>query len=132
MPSPLDAIFGSMKFPSPALVLLVCASILSAVTPASAKSPKGGGAHHAGQEESEKPPFVGMTKAQALSRYGEPKKRTVTDDGESWVYVLNMGEAIGKAFIPFNFRGTTLRTGVLVFGSNGKVKKFTWDAETKD
>jgi hypothetical protein len=42
-----------------------------------------------------------------------------------------MGEMIGKAFIPFNFKPTLARTGVLIFGPNGKVKKFVWDAETK-
>jgi hypothetical protein len=81
-------------------------------------------------DESEKPPFVGMTKQQARSRYGEPKKHSVTDEGESWIYVLNYGEVIGKAFIPFNFHQTPIRTGVLLFGSNGKVKKFTWDVPT--
>jgi hypothetical protein len=79
---------------------------------------------------SEQPPFVGMTKAQALSRYGEPKKHSVTDEGENWIYILNAGEVIGKAFIPFNFHATPVRTGVLVFGANGKVKKFRWDVPT--
>jgi hypothetical protein len=78
--------------------------------------------------EAEIPPFVGMTKAQALARYGRPKKNTITDEGEQWVYILNMGEVIGKAFIPFNFKPTIPRTGVLTFGPDGKVKKFTWDS----
>jgi hypothetical protein len=30
--------------------------------------------------EAETPPFLGMTKAQALARYGEPKKHTLTDE----------------------------------------------------
>lgn len=81
--------------------------------------------------EAEKPPFVGMTKAQALARYGNPRKRTVTDEGEQWVYVLNMGEVMGKSFIPFNFKPTIPRTGALIFDGAGKVKKFNWDAETK-
>lgn len=80
--------------------------------------------------EAEKPPFIGMTKAQALARYGEPKKRTITDEGEQWVYVLNIGEVIGKAMIPFNFKPTLVRTGVLIFDTDGRVKKFTWDKET--
>lgn len=82
--------------------------------------------------EAEKPPFVGMTKDQALARYGKPKKHTVSDEGEQWVYILNTGEIIGKAFIPFNFKPTVPRTGVLIFGANGKVKKFTWDTEHHD
>ncbi|MEO8439264.1 MAG: hypothetical protein ABI540_03480 [Spartobacteria bacterium] len=71
-----------------------------------------------------------MTKHEALARYGEPKKRTVTDEGESWIYLLNMGEVIGKAFIPFNFNPTMARTGVLIFAPDGRVSKFTWDAPT--
>jgi hypothetical protein len=84
------------------------------------------------QDESENPPFVGMTKAQALARYGEPKQHTLTEKGEQWVYILNYGEVIGKAFIPFNFKGTPIRTGVLTFGANGRVKEFRWDTPTKD
>lgn len=80
--------------------------------------------------EAETPPFIGMTQAQALARYGEPKKRTVTDEGEQWVYILNMGEVIGKAFIPFNFKPTLARTGVLIFGTDNRVKKFVWDKDT--
>jgi hypothetical protein len=81
-------------------------------------------------DPSEQPPFVGMTKAQALARYGEPKRHSVTDEGENWIYVLNAGEVIGKAFIPFNFHATPVRIGVLVFGANGKLKKFRWDTPT--
>jgi hypothetical protein len=81
-------------------------------------------------DESEKPPFIGMTKAQALARYGKPKKHTLTDEGEQWVYILNFGEVLGKAFIPFNFHVTPVRTGVLIFGPSGKVKKFQWDTPT--
>jgi hypothetical protein len=81
-------------------------------------------------DESEKPPFVGMTKAQAHARYGEPKRQTVTDEGEQWTYVLNMGEFVGKHMIPFFFSTQHLRTGVLIFGPDGKVKKFGWDTPT--
>jgi hypothetical protein len=80
--------------------------------------------------DAETPPFIGMTKAQALARYGEPKKHTLTDEGEQWVYVLNFGEVLGRAFIPFNFKPTMVRTGVLIFDANGRVKKFNWDKET--
>lgn len=81
-------------------------------------------------EVAETPPHVGMTKAEALAIYGEPKQRAVTDEGETWTYILNMGEVIGKAFIPFNFKPTLPRTGVLVFAADGRVKKFNWDAPT--
>ena len=82
--------------------------------------------------EAEKPPFVGMTKAQALARYGKPKKHTVTEEGEQWVYILNLGEVIGKAFIPFNFKPTPVRTGVLTFGTQGTVTTFAWDTDRHD
>jgi outer membrane protein assembly factor BamE (lipoprotein component of BamABCDE complex) len=82
--------------------------------------------------EAETPPRVGMTKEQALARYGKPKRHTVTEDGEEWVYILNMGEVIGKAFIPFNFKPTPVRTGVLTFGPDGRVKKFKWDTDQHD
>ncbi|MEO5720683.1 MAG: hypothetical protein ABIR71_04330 [Chthoniobacterales bacterium] len=39
-------------------------------------------------------------------------------------------EILGKAFIPFNFKPTPIRTGVLTFGADRKVKEFRWDAET--
>ena len=81
-------------------------------------------------EVAEQQPFVGMTKEQALARYGEPKKHTVTEEGENWIYILNIGEVIGKAFIPFNFKPTMVRTGTLTFGPDGRVKKFVWDVPT--
>lgn len=80
--------------------------------------------------EAEQPPFVGMTQAQALARYGKPKHRSITDEGEQWNYLLNFGEVMGKAMIPFNFKPPTIRVGVLVFDATGKVKKFRWDADT--
>ncbi len=96
--------------------LVICSSSL-------AEPPKSAGNRRsAKQDESAKPPFVGMTRQQALARYGEPKTRSITDKGEVWVYLLNYGEVVGKAFIPFNFKVTPVRTGALTFGSNGKVR----------
>ncbi len=80
--------------------------------------------------QAEQPPFIGMTKEQALARYGQPKKQTLTDEGENWIYILNFGEVIGKAMIPFNFKPTMVRTGTLIFGPDGRVKKFNWDTPT--
>ncbi len=80
--------------------------------------------------EAERRPFLGMTQAEALARYGKPKKQTITEEGEQWTYVLNFGEVMGKAFIPFNFKHTPIRTGVLTFGPEGRVTKFNWDQET--
>ena len=81
-------------------------------------------------DENEKPPFIGMTKAQALARYGEPGKYTVTNEGEQWAYVLNMGEFVSKHMIPFFFSTQQLRMGILFFGPDGRVKRFRWDAPT--
>jgi hypothetical protein len=78
-------------------------------------------------DESDKPPFVGMTKSQALARYGDPNQKTSTEEGEQWKYILNLGQFIGKHMIPFFVSTQTLRTGVLIFGLDGRVKKFRWD-----
>jgi len=113
------------------LLALLVAVATSAASPTPTPTPKKP-AHAPSKkvDPSEQPPYVGMTKAQALVRYGEPRKHSVTDEGENWIYVLNEGEVIGKAFIPFNFHATPVRVGVLVFGANGKVKKFRWDTPT--
>jgi hypothetical protein len=124
---------------------LIIIAALAIATPAFAQVGTTPGGHHddarskkskekvgdISNPEAETPPFVGMTKEQALARYGHPKKHTVTEEGEQWVYILNYGEVLGKAFIPFNFKPTPIRTGVLTFGADAKVKKFTWDTPTK-
>jgi hypothetical protein len=114
-------------------IIALCACLTSCTTPPPAAPPPTpvGRVGDISNEEAEQPPFIGMTKAQALARYGEPKKHTITDEGENWIYLLNMGEVIGKAFIPFNFKPTLARTGVLIFGPDGRVKKFVWDAPTE-
>jgi hypothetical protein len=84
------------------IAIIALASSALATSPTPAPTPA---KHRAKKvDESEKPPFVGMTKAQAIARYGQPKKQTVTDEGENWVYVLNFGEFVGKHMIPFFFR----------------------------
>ncbi len=111
--------------------LIAMALFAAGATSTLAKDPRGPAKRgDISNPEAERPPFIGMTKEQALARYGEPKKHTITEEGEQWVYILNMGEVIGKAFIPFNFKPTVPRTGVITFGPNGRVKKFNWDAQT--
>ena len=68
-----------------------------------------------------------MTKVQALARYGQPKQKTSTEEGEQWTYILNMGEFIGKHMIPFFVSTQGLRVGILICGQNDRVKKFRWD-----
>ena len=78
------------------------------------------------KKDSTKPPFNGMTTAQALHFYGKPDSVGHRDGEELWTYVLNRGENFGKSFIPFNFNNK-LRYRLLTFKS-GKVVKFRWDA----
>src|SRR3954454_23796419 len=110
--------------------LMIAAALLAGCATQQPTNTKRGPIGDISNPEAEIPPFIGMTKAQALARYGEPKKRTITDEGENWIYLLNFGEMIGKALIPFNFKPTIPRTGVLIFGADGRVKKFNWDKET--
>jgi hypothetical protein len=123
-----------MRVLSIAINIALCACLTNCQTTSTAPSASTAAPPAVGDisnEQAEQPPFVGMTKAQALARYGEPKKHTITDEGENWIYLLNIGEVIGKAFIPFNFKPTLARTGVLIFGPEGRVKKFIWDAPTE-
>lgn len=110
---------------SAALLLSACAS-----DPQTTGKTKPRTADEVREAEENKPPFVGMTKEQAFARYGEPRQKNVTDEGEIWVYVLNLGEVMGKALIPFNFKPTTIRTGTLTFGPKGRVTKFNWTPPT--
>ena len=114
--------------PKVSALLLVMAAMVSASptpTPAGKSQPRRPSAKKV--DESDKAPFIGMTKAQVLARYGNPNNKTSTEQGETWVYILNMGQFIGKHMIPFFFSTQTLRTGSLAFGQDGRVKTFRWD-----
>lgn len=113
--------------------LVIALALASCTTPSTTtNNPPPGPVGDMSDPKAETPPFIGMTKAQALARYGHPKKQTMTDEGENWIYVLNLGAVIGRAMIPFNFKPTLVRTGVLIFDGNGRVKKFNWDKEVAD
>lgn len=114
-----------MRKSSSVIALLVSLALAGCAT--NPPAPAGTRVGDISNPEAEARPFIGMTKSEALARYGQPKKQTVTDEGEQWVYVLNFGEVLGKAFIPFNFKPTPVRTGVLTFGPDGRVAKFNWD-----
>src|SRR5260370_39436223 len=98
-------------------LLLVCAGIPASPSPAPGKSP-GHKPPAKKLDESDKPPFVGMTKTQALARYGNPNSKTSTENGGQRTYVLNMGQSIGKNMIPFSFSSQRLPTSALSFCAN--------------
>ncbi len=79
------------------------------------------------EQEENTPPSVGMTKETAFRRYGNPKSDIVTDQGERVVWFLNEGEVVGKSLIPF-YIPPRPRFAVLMFGPNGRVKEFHFDA----
>jgi hypothetical protein len=113
-----------MKLTCCIAALLLCgyACINAFPTPVPRRPP-----HAKKVDESDKPPFIGMTQAQAQARYGNPNHKTSTEAGEQWTYILNMGQFIGKHMIPFFFSTQTLRTGILTFSQDGRVKTFKWD-----
>ena len=82
------------------------------------------------KKDSTKPPFQGMTKAQARQAYGEPDSVGHRDGEELWTYVLNRGENYAKSLIPFG-PSSKLRYRLLTF-KDGKVVDFHWDAPNKD
>ena len=81
---------------------------------------------HDADDESDRPPYVGMAKEEAIQRYGHPKSIVLTDMGERWTYFLNEGEVAGKSLIPF-YIPPRPRFGFLFFGPNGRVREFHWD-----
>ena len=107
-----------------ALALASCASPRRESTP----GPKQTRVESGGRFE--QPPAAGMTKAQALARYGKPRKRILTEAGERWYYLLNAGEVRRKTLNPLSLTVPKYRTGILLFDANGKVKKFVWEEKT--
>jgi outer membrane protein assembly factor BamE (lipoprotein component of BamABCDE complex) len=54
-------------------------------------APQSRSKEHAAADEAEKPPFIGMTKAQVLARYGEPRwafKRRINVDAALYQFNL--------------------------------------------
>ena len=76
-------------------------------------------------DQSNTAPMTGMTKDEVLSRCGEPERKTLNQEGEQWLYVVNMGEFIDEHIIPFSYSDTQARTATIIFGSDGRVKKST-------
>ena len=118
----------------------LAAALLAAAPPPSALALPGAPtpAHVAGKpkdddddkKDSTKPPFKGMTKAQAMHFYGEPDSVGHRDGRELWTYVLNRGENYARSFIPFNFNNK-MRYRLLTFQGD-KVVEFHWDKPEKE
>ena len=72
-------------------------------------------------QNNEKNPTLGMTKDQVLALYGKTDNVRMSNEGESWIYNLNMGEL----FIPFNF-GYRPKLRIVDFDKDGKVKSWSY------
>ncbi len=108
------------------LVLLGCSDDQSSAQRSGVTRSQQKSADDLREEEENRPPHVGMSKPEAVQRYGQPKNVVLTDAGERWMYFLNEGEVVGKSLIPF-YIPPRPRFGFLIFGANGRVKEFRWD-----
>ena len=82
----------------------------------------GDSSSQAKQKPEEKVPQVGMTKDQVVQMFGKTDNKSVTSEGETWIYHLNMGEM----FIPFNF-GYRPKTRIINFGKDGLVTSWSYN-----
>src|SRR5260370_37770179 len=106
-------------------LLLVCAGIPASPSPAPGKSP-GHKPPAKKLDESDKPPFVGMTKTQALARYGNPNSKTSTDNGEQGTEPANLCLVIATHWITLVFRPQQVRTPLVVVSQHGPAKSFAY------
>ena len=84
-------------------------------------SPDGGANSQASQKPAEKTPEVGMSKEQVVAMFGKTDNIHMTNEGETWIYNLNMGEM----FIPFNF-GYRPKTRMIYFDKDSKVARWSY------
>ena len=113
-----------------ALTLILALALASCASPRRASAPGSNISRADSGGRFEQPPAAGMTKAQALARYGKPRKRILTESGERWYYLLNAGEVRRKTLNPLSLTVPKYRTGILLFDASGKVKKFVWEAKS--
>ncbi len=85
------------------------------------ETPEGGSKQKAVNPNNEQKPELGMTKAEALARYGKTDNIAQSSRGEVWTYHLNMGEA----FIPYNF-GYRPKLRILTFDADGKLINWSY------
>ena len=80
-----------------------------------------GGKSKSAEQKTEKKPEVGMTKAQVIELFGKTDNVQESNQGETWIYNLNMGEM----FIPFNF-GYRPKMRIINFDKDGKVSSWNY------
>ncbi len=80
--------------------------------------------HRGTRGEWNRTPEVGMTKAQVLTRYGDPRTIQQTPEGEVWRY---RAQRRGRDFIPV-YGAFTQQTkgGTIGFDAEGRVKAYDW------
>ena len=113
------------------LILTVTAQVSpaapAALNPLPLRRPESGAGS---QKDFTKPPFKGMTTAQARHFYGEPDSVGHRGGEELWTYVLNCGKIYDKSFTVFNLYNK-MRYRLLTF-CNGLITTFRWDPPEKD
>ncbi len=109
-----------IALPAVALLLAGCAGDDTTTTTTATRRP----ARYADRDSEpiEQEPRIGMSKGQIRQMYGEPESVNHSGRGEVWSYYFNRG----GAFIPYNF-GYRPRTGVFIFGENGRLKDYNWN-----
>lgn len=81
-------------------------------------------------DDRERPPRMGMTKAEVLDRYGDPFIVRADDQGrEEWRYVFRNFDPMSLIpfYGPIHESLRTRRRGVIVFGPGGRVVDFHWN-----
>lgn len=113
-----------------AVLLSGCASTpsqpdTSAPAPAAPTSaPASTGENRGTRGEWNETPSVGMTRAQVLERYGDPRKIVQTAKGEVWHY---RARTRGRDFVPVYGAFTAQRKGGTIgFDAHGRVSAYDW------
>jgi len=74
------------------------------------------------------PPRKGMSQGQVLSMYGPPNTKSLSGDGETWTYMFKSHRkaTFGQVITGMNQLALTPTQGIIMFGTNGRVKNFMW------
>lgn len=117
-----------------ATLFAACADDQGARSPVKAKAePSRAEKHHESvarnREEGSQPPRIGMSKDEVLNKYGEPLSISSSSRGEMWLYTFNNFDATSLIpyYGPVHQAFKRRNSGNITFGSNGRVKDFTWN-----